>query len=139
MLPQSASQERDRPLVVARVINYPQIVSTLSLANERSLVEQIVARPESRLGSFTVYQGDEGIFAWTVPAGTAIGHHVEALAALFRSPAKIDGRPFDIAISFGVEIGSGRSADQSAEQRAGRRRRGDAPKACAGSITIRSG
>jgi len=57
----------------------------------------------------TVYQGDEGIFAWTVPAGTAIGHHVEALAALFRSPAKIDGRPLDIAITFGVEIGSGRS------------------------------
>ena len=104
-----ASREGGHPLVVARVINYPQIVSTLSLANERSLVEQIVAR--LRVGSevSTVYQGDEGIFAWTVPTGTAIGHHVEALAALFRSPAKIEGRPFDIAISFGVEIGSGRS------------------------------
>ncbi|HEX6218376.1 MAG TPA: CHASE2 domain-containing protein, partial [Sphingomicrobium sp.] len=31
-----ATHERDRPLVVARVINFPQIVSTLSLANERS-------------------------------------------------------------------------------------------------------
>ena len=104
-----ASKEGDRPLVVARVINYPQIVSTLSLANERSLVEQIVARLKVGSEVSTVYQGDEGIFAWTVPGGTAIGHHVEALAALFRSPAKIDGRPFDIAISFGVEIGSGRS------------------------------
>jgi diguanylate cyclase len=104
-----ASQENDRPLVVARVINYAQIVSTLSLANEKSLVEQIVAR--LRVGSevSTVYHGDEGIFAWTVGAGTAIGHHVEALAALFRSPAKIEGKPFDIAISFGVEIGSGRT------------------------------
>ena len=104
-----ASNEGDRPLVVARVINYPQIVSTLSLANERSLVEQIVARLKVGSEVATVYHGDEGIFAWTVPAGTAIGHHVEALAALFRSPAKIEGRPFDIAISFGVEIGSGRS------------------------------
>lgn len=104
-----ASQERDRPLVVARVINFPQIVSTLSVANERSLIEQIASR--LRVGSeiTTIYQGDEGIFAWTVPAGTAIGHHVEALHALFRSPAKIDGKPFDIAISFGIEIGSGRT------------------------------
>ncbi|MDP9422214.1 MAG: EAL domain-containing protein [Pseudomonadota bacterium] len=104
-----ASKESDRPLVIARVINYPQIVSTLSLANERSLVEQIVARLKVGSEVLTVYHGDEGIFAWTVPSGTAIGHHVEALAALFRSPAKIEGRPFDIAISFGVEIGSGRS------------------------------
>ena len=104
-----ASREGDRPLVVARVINYPQIVSTLSQENERKLVEQVVARLKVGSEVATVYQGDEGIFAWTVPAGTAIGHHVEALAALFRSPAKIEGRPFDIAISFGVEIGSGRT------------------------------
>ncbi|HYC95084.1 MAG TPA: EAL domain-containing protein [Sphingomicrobium sp.] len=104
-----ASHEGDRPLVVARVINYPQIVSTLSQANERSLVEQVVARLKVGSEVSTVYQGDEGIFAWTVPSGTAIGHHVEALAALFRSPVKIESKPFDVAISFGVEIGSGRS------------------------------
>jgi EAL domain-containing protein (putative c-di-GMP-specific phosphodiesterase class I)/CHASE2 domain-containing sensor protein len=104
-----ARHDRDQPLIVARVVNFPQIVSTLSPANERSLVEQIVARLKVGSEVSTVYQGDEGIFAWTVPTGTAIGHHVEALAALFRSPAKIEGRPFDIAVSFGVEIGSGRS------------------------------
>ncbi len=104
-----ARHEADRPLVVARVVNYPQIVSTLSQANERSLTEQIAARLKVGSEVTTVYQGDEGIFAWSVPAGTAIGHHVEALYALFRSPAKIDGKPFDIAVSFGVEIGSGRS------------------------------
>ncbi len=104
-----AAHERDKPLIVARVVNYPQIVSTLSLANERSLIEQIAARLKVGSEVATVYQGDEGIFAWTVPAGTAIGHHVEALAALFRSAAKIDRKPFDLAISFGVEIGSGRS------------------------------
>ena len=104
-----ANHERGRPLVVARVINYPQIVSTLSLANERSLVEQIVSRLKVGSEVSTVYQGDEGIFAWSLPAGTAIGHHVEALAALFRSPAKVEGKTFDIAISFGVEIGSGRT------------------------------
>ena len=104
-----AGHERDRPLIVARVINYPQIISTLSVAHERALTEQIVGRLKVGSEVSTVYQGDEGIFAWTVPAGTAIGHHVEALHALFRSAAKIDGKPFDLAISFGVEIGSGRS------------------------------
>ena len=104
-----ATAEKDRPLIVARVVNYPQIVSTLTQANERNLVEQVASRLKVGSEVSTIYQGDEGIFAWTVPAGTAICHHVEALAALFRSPAKIDGKPFDIAISFGVEIGSGRS------------------------------
>ncbi|MDV3256732.1 MAG: EAL domain-containing protein, partial [Sphingomonas sp.] len=104
-----AAHERGRPLVVARVINYPQIVSTLSPGDERRLVEQVASRLKVGSEVATVYQGDEGIFAWTVPAGTAIGHHVEALAALFRSPARLDGKRFDIAISFGVEIGSGRS------------------------------
>ena len=104
-----ASAERDRPLIVARVVNSAQIVSTRTQANERNLVEQVSSRLKVGSEVATVYQGDEGIFAWTVPAGTAIGHHVEALAALFRSPAKIDGRPLDIAITFGVEIGSGRS------------------------------
>ena len=104
-----AGNEPDRPLVVARIINYPQIVSTLAPAEERSLIEQIVARLKVGSEVSTVYQGDEGIFAWTVPTGTAIGHHVEALAALFRSPAKVTGRKFDIAVSFGVEIGNGRS------------------------------
>ncbi len=101
-----AAHERDRPLVVARIINYPQIVSTLAPAEERSLVEQIVARLKVGSEISTIYQGDEGIFAWTVPAETAIGHHVEALAALFRSPAKVLGKKYDIAISFGVEIGN---------------------------------
>ena len=104
-----ARHERDRPLVAARIINYAQIVSTLTIDKERLLVQQIVARLQVGSEIATVYQGDEGIFAWTVPPGTAIGHHVEALHALFRSPARIEGRALDIAISFGVEIGSGRS------------------------------
>ena len=104
-----AAHEFDRPLVVARVVNYPQIVSTLSQADERSLIEQIVSRLKVGSEVATIYQGDEGIFAWTVQGGTAIGHHVEALAALFRSPAKVGGKAFDVAVSFGVEIGSGRT------------------------------
>ncbi|MEA1071004.1 EAL domain-containing protein [Sphingomonas sp. LY160] len=104
-----ARSERDRPLIAARVINYPEIASTLSIEQERSLVEQIVARLRVGSQSSTVYQGDEGIFAVTADPGTALGNHVEALAALFRSAAKVDGRRFDLVVTFGVEIGSGRS------------------------------
>ena len=104
-----ATHERDRPLIVARIVNYPQIVSTLSPAHEKSLIDQIVSRLKVGSEVATIYQGDEGIFAWTVQPGTAIGHHIEALHALFRSPAKVDRKPFDISVSFGVEIGSGRT------------------------------
>jgi EAL domain-containing protein (putative c-di-GMP-specific phosphodiesterase class I) len=37
---------------------------------------------------------------------------VEALHSLFRNPARIDGNVFDLAVTFGVEIGSGRAMSQ---------------------------
>ena len=37
-----ASHERERPLIVARVINYPQIVSTLSVAHDEEDVQRYV-------------------------------------------------------------------------------------------------
>jgi diguanylate cyclase len=99
----------DRALIVARVLNYPQISANLPQADEPKLVEQIVSRLSIGTMRSNVYQGDEGIFAWLAEPGIAIGHHVEALHALFRNPAKVGKTAYDIAISFGVEIGSGRN------------------------------
>ncbi len=99
----------DRALIVARVLNYPQLAATLTAADERALIEQIVARLSVGTSKTPIYQGDEGIFAWLAEPGIAVGHHVEALHALFRSPARIGKTSYDIAISFGVEIGSGRT------------------------------
>ena len=99
----------DRALIVARVLNYPQISANLPQADEPKLVEQIVSRLSIGTVRSNVYQGDEGIFAWLAEPGIAIGHHVEALHALFRNPAKVGKTAYDIAISFGVEIGSGRN------------------------------
>jgi EAL domain-containing protein (putative c-di-GMP-specific phosphodiesterase class I) len=56
-----------------------------------------------------LYEGDGGIFAWFEDSGQAVGNHIEALYVLFRNPARVDGQPIDLPISFGVEIGSGRS------------------------------
>ena len=99
----------DRALIVARVLNYPQLAASLTAAHEKALVEQVVARLGIGTSKTPIYQGDEGIFAWLAEPGIAVGHHVEALHSLFRSPARVGATSYDIAVSFGVEIGSGRT------------------------------
>ncbi len=99
----------DRALIVARVLNYPQLAATLTATDEKALVGQVVARLGVGTSTTLIYQGDDGIFAWLAEPGIAVGHHVEALHSLFRSPARIGKTSYDIAISFGVEIGSGRT------------------------------
>jgi EAL domain-containing protein (putative c-di-GMP-specific phosphodiesterase class I) len=55
------------------------------------------------------YQGDDGIFAWFEKGEKPFGHHIDALYALFRNPVRVGGLSVDLSVSFGVEIGSGRS------------------------------
>ena len=105
----SAAHERGRPLVAARIYNYTEIASTLPRDGERKLVEQIVQRLAVGADTPSIYHSDDGIFAWSVDHATALGHHVEALHSLFRNPVRVDGASFDVAISFGIEMGSGRS------------------------------
>ena len=104
--------QRDHALIVARIINYPQLAAAVAGDNERALVDQIVQRLTVGAQDHVIFQGDEGIFAWLTDPGTAIGHHVEALHSLFRSPARIEGDTYDLNVTFGVEIGSGRSISQ---------------------------
>ena len=120
----ASAHQRDRALIVARIINYPQLAAAVAGDSERALVDQIVQRLTVGAQDHVIFQGDEGIFAWLTEPGTAIGHHVEALHALFRSPARIEGDTFDLNVTFGVEIGSGRTDHPAPQQRAGRRRRG---------------
>jgi EAL domain-containing protein (putative c-di-GMP-specific phosphodiesterase class I)/CHASE2 domain-containing sensor protein len=100
---------RDQALIAARILNYAEISAALPLDQERQLVEQIVSRLRVGAPDRTLYEGDGGIFAWFEDSTQAVGNHVEALYALFRNPARVDGLPIDLPISFGVEIGSGRS------------------------------
>ncbi|WP_343347915.1 EAL domain-containing protein [Sphingomicrobium sp. XHP0239] len=106
----SEKSGNDKPLIAARVHNFAEISSTLNADGEKRLVEQIAARLAlGRHSGWKLYQGDEGIFAWFVDPHTAVANHLEALHALFRSPVTVEGQPFDVAVSFGVEMGSGRS------------------------------
>ena len=108
----SSPHERDRALIVARIINYAHLAAAVSVDGERALVDQIVQRLTVGAQDHVIFQGDEGIFAWLTEPGTAIGHHVEALHALFRNPARIESETYDLNVTFGVEIGSGRTIAQ---------------------------
>jgi EAL domain-containing protein (putative c-di-GMP-specific phosphodiesterase class I) len=103
------SEGRKKALVAARVLNYEEIVAALPPNSEQQLVDQVVARLRVGSPDRVLYQGDAGIFAWFEQADQPFGNHLEALYALFRNPARVAGLSMDLAISFGVELGSGRS------------------------------
>jgi EAL domain-containing protein (putative c-di-GMP-specific phosphodiesterase class I)/CHASE2 domain-containing sensor protein len=100
---------RNHALIAARLMNYEEILATLPPNSERQLVEQIVARLKVGAPDRTLYQGDGGIFAWFDDPKRAFGNHLEALYALFRTPARVAGLSIDLTIAFGVEVGSGRT------------------------------
>jgi EAL domain-containing protein (putative c-di-GMP-specific phosphodiesterase class I)/CHASE2 domain-containing sensor protein len=100
---------RNQTLVAARILNYEEIVATLAPDKERQLIEQIVGRLNVGSPKRTLYQGDSGIFAWFEEPRLPVGNHLEALYSLFRNPARVAGLSLDLAVAFGVEVGSGRS------------------------------
>ncbi len=100
---------RDLPLVAVRVHNYAEIASTLDATGEKRFVEQIVARLGLGDSQRVIFQGDEGIFAWFGDKGMPFANHLEALHSLFRSPIRVAGINYDVALSFGIEVGSSRS------------------------------
>lgn len=101
--------DRDKALIVARILNYAEVAATLPAGAERQLVDQTVTRLTVGARDRVLYQGDDGIFAWFDEPGKPFGHHLEALHALFRAPLHVAGMPIDLSVSFGVEIGSSRS------------------------------
>jgi EAL domain-containing protein (putative c-di-GMP-specific phosphodiesterase class I) len=100
---------RDQAIIACRVLNYEEVLATLPPESEAQLVEQIVARLKVGSSTRILYQGDGGIFVWFEDAKLPFSHHIDALCSLFRKPARIAGMPIDLAVSFGVEIGSSRS------------------------------
>jgi EAL domain-containing protein (putative c-di-GMP-specific phosphodiesterase class I)/CHASE2 domain-containing sensor protein len=96
-------------LVVARIHNHAEIGATVSEVEAAELGRQIVARLTAG-GTAKPYHGDDGTFAWLLPNNVALGNHLEALHAMFRSPVALGARQIDVALSFGVEIGSARSS-----------------------------
>ena len=100
---------KKQALIAARVLNYEEIVSTLPANSETQLADQIVSRLKVGAADRVLYQGDGGIFAWFEDSRAPFGNHLDALHALFRNPARVGGLSLDLAVAFGVEVGSGRS------------------------------
>ncbi|WP_309661233.1 EAL domain-containing protein [Sphingomonas sp.] len=100
---------RNQALIVARILNYSEIVATLPAESERQLIEQIVGRLSVGSRDRIFYHGDGGILVWFEEPRLPFGNHIDALYSLFRNPVRVGGLAIDLAISFGVEIGSGRS------------------------------
>jgi CHASE2 domain-containing sensor protein len=98
----------DQALIVARILNYADVIAALPTDSERQLVEQIVGRLSIGSSERTFYQGDGGIFAWFEETRKPFGYHIDALYAVFRNPIRVANMSVDLSISFGVEIGSRR-------------------------------
>ncbi|MCG6120621.1 MAG: EAL domain-containing protein, partial [Blastomonas sp.] len=98
-------------LVAARIHNYAEAATALPSAAEKELVDQIVMRLTLGNGGCKVYQGDEGIFMWLMPAASInnVGDQLAGLSAIFRSPANVSGRLIDLSIAFGVDADPGRT------------------------------
>ena len=100
---------RNQALIVARILNYSEIVATLPGDSERQLIDQAVGRLSVGSQDRVFYHGDNGILAWFEEPRLPFGNHIDALYSLFRNPIRVGGLAIDLAIAFGVEIGSGRS------------------------------
>ena len=104
------AQRPQEALVAARLINYEEIVATLPREQRAPADRTDRGSSQGRVARVaTLYQGDAGIFAWFEERAQPFGNHLEALYALFRNPARVGGLSVDLTISFGVEVGSGRS------------------------------
>ncbi len=101
--------EAGATLVAARVRNFAEISSALPPDAERALVEQITARLALGARGARIYQGDEGVFVWSSSVELAGSDQLDALHALFRSPALVDGRPIDLSVTFGTDVDETRS------------------------------
>lgn len=99
---------RKQAIVAARILNFEEALAALPPGSEADLVVQVVARLRVGDSDRVIYQGDNGIFAWFAEPQEPFGNHLEALSALFRTPARVGKFSVDLLITFGVEVGSTR-------------------------------
>lgn len=95
-------------VIVARVHNQSELSATLGDQDRSDAILQIVSRLNAS-GSTRLFHIEDATFAWLIDPNQAIGNHLEALHAMFRTPVSLSGRQIDVALTFGVELGSARS------------------------------
>ena len=115
---------RDQALIVARILNYAEIVATLP-SRQRAPAGRTDRRAAvGRLDRAHLLSGRRRHLR--LVRGTASCRSATTSRRSIRCSATRSGSArlsIDVAVSFGVEIGSGRSLVEPPRQRAGRRRR----------------
>ncbi len=98
-------------LIALRIHNYADIASSLKVDMQAELVAQIAGRLALGTGGGTLYQGDNGTFAWLKArtAGAVVGDELEGLYAVLRQPVRVGERSIDLLTTFGVERDGSRS------------------------------
>jgi EAL domain-containing protein (putative c-di-GMP-specific phosphodiesterase class I)/CHASE2 domain-containing sensor protein len=103
-------------VLAARVLNYPAISAALTPQDQRELLGQIKRRLLFAAATSDIFQGDEGIFAWTADSNDQelLGEQLDALNALFRNPVVVATRLIDLAVTFGLDVDTTRPVLQRA-------------------------
>ena len=101
-------------VVVARILNFAEVTTTLPSECERELVDQIVNRLSVGSNGDTIYQADDGLFIWLVDTANdeLVGEQLMALHGLFRSPVVVAGRLIDLSVAFGLDTDTSRTLVQ---------------------------
>jgi EAL domain-containing protein (putative c-di-GMP-specific phosphodiesterase class I) len=97
-------------VVVARILNYAEVTTSLPGEYEKDLVEQIVNRLSVGAHGAIIYQADDGLFIWLADTSNdeLVGEQLMALHGLFRSPVVVAGRLIDLAVTFGLDTDTSR-------------------------------
>ncbi len=98
-------------LVAARIQNFVEVATALPANSEKDFVKQIASRLSFGTSGETLYQGDEGIFFWSLPAAQKddLTDQLSALQAIFRNPVPVQERKYDLDICFGIDVDTERS------------------------------
>ena len=100
----------DQSLVVAKIHNYSEILSTFAAGAESGLVEQIAARLLISQPENDLYEGDDGVFAWFLDQedSSLIGDYLDGLHSVLIRPMKVLGNPVGLTVTLGFDAASGR-------------------------------
>lgn len=91
------------PLATLIIGNYAEIIATVTPHQEEALQQQIIARLMIATAGATLYQGDDGSFAWFMPEESIDGDTLEGLYALMLAPFRVSGRSIDLTLSIGID------------------------------------
>ena len=99
--------ENTYTIVVARIHHYGEIALLLGSEQTATALQRIADRLLLATANRTIYRVEDNALAWqSGDASTEeLSDRFAALAAIFRSPLLIGGRPLDVSLSFGVAAG----------------------------------